>query len=370
VRLALVTPGGVDESGTERVIPAFLWLIERLARRHDVHVFAIAQEPRPREWSLLGARVHNVGTVGARRLRFQRTFAREHRVAPFDLVHALFGGSALHAIPAGVRFGIPVFTHLTGGELVRLPDIGYGDQLTLRGRLKTRAIIALSRAVSVGTTYMQRLAGDLGIPARLVPLGVALDRWPLREPRPRDPGGPARLLNVSDVRPVKDQRTLLEAAALLRARGVRFELHLAGHDTTGGAAERSDAARAVADVTHWHGLLGRDALRALVCESDLLLHSSRHEAGPMAVLEAAVAGVPTVGSNVGHVEEWASDAAVAVPPGDPAALADAVARLLDDEPRRMRLAREAQRRAVAIDADFTAASFERLYADALAGRRR
>jgi glycosyltransferase involved in cell wall biosynthesis len=61
---------------------------------------------------------------------------------------------------------------------------------------------------------------------------------------------------------------------------------------------------------------------------------------------------------------------VAVPPADPAALADAVARLLDDEPRRIRLAREAQRRAVAIDADFTAASFERLYADALANRRR
>ena len=134
--------------------------------------------------------------------------------------------------------------------------------------------------------------------------------------------------------------------------------------------ERSDAARAVADLTRWHGLLGRDALRALVCESDLLVHTSRHEAGPMAVLEAAVAGVPTVGSSVGHVEEWASDAAVAVPPGDPAALADAVARLLDDEPRRMGLAREAQRRAVAIDADFTAESFERLYADALARSRR
>ena len=83
MKLALVTPGGVDESGTTRVIPAFLWLIERLARNHDVHVFAIAQEPRPRDWTLLGARVHNVGTVGAHRLRFQRAFGREHRVAPF-----------------------------------------------------------------------------------------------------------------------------------------------------------------------------------------------------------------------------------------------------------------------------------------------
>ena len=365
MRLALVTPGGVDESGTERVIPAFLWLIERLARRHDVHVFAFAQEPEPRDWNLLGARVHNVGTVGAWRRRFQRTFAREHRDAPFDLLHALFGGSAMHAIPAGLRFGLPVVTHLTGGELVALREIGYGSQLTLRGRWGIAAATRLSRAVTVGTPHMRRLAGDLGVPARLVPLGVALDRWPIRAPRARDSSRPARLLHVSDIRPVKDHGTLLEMARLLRDRGRSFELHLAGFDTTSGATQRSDAARAVADVACWHGMLSRDALYALVCASDLLIHTSRHEAGPMAVLEAAVCGVPTVGSDVGHVNEWAPDAAVAVPVGDPRALADAVADLLDDEPRRIRHAMAAQSRAAAIDADFTASSFERLYEDVL-----
>ena len=370
MRIALVTPGGVDESGTERVIPAFLWLVERLARRHDVHVFALAQEPEPRDWSLLGARVHNIGTVGGRRRRFQRTFARAHRAAPFDVLHALFGGSATHAIAAGLRFRIPVVTHLTGDELVAMREIGYGAQLTLRGRLATRAATALSRAVTVGTPYMLRLANDLGVPARVVPLGVALDRWPVRAPRERDPSRPVRLLHVSDVRPIKDHRTLLEAATLLRERGRPFELHLAGFDTTMGAMQRSDVARAVADVTRWHGMLSRDALHARMCESDLLLHTSRHEAGPMAVLEAAVCGVPTVGTDVGHVNEWAGDAAVAVPVGDSRALADAVDAVLDDEPRRMHLAEAAQSRALAIDADFTASSFERVYEDVLSAPRR
>jgi hypothetical protein len=35
--------------------------------------------------------------------------------------------------------------------------------------------------------------------------------------------------------------------------------------------------------------------------------------------------------------------------------------LIGDEPRRLSVAREAQRRALAIDADFTAAAFERIY---------
>jgi len=365
MKLAIVTPGGVDESGTERVIPAFLWLIERLARRHDVHVFALSQEPRPRDWQLLGATVHNVGTVGARRLRFHRLFAREHRVAPFDLVHALFGGSALHALSAATWFRLPLLTHLTGGELVSLPEIGYGARLSARGRIETRLIVAASRRITVGTPHMHRMASSLGIDARLVPLGVALEKWPPCAPRVRNAMRPARLLHVADLRPVKDQPMLLRAAALLRERGVRFELHIAGFDTTNGATRQSIAARALEDVVHWHGLLGREPLRRLMEESDLLVHTSRHEAGPMAVLEAALAGVPTVGTDVGHVNEWAPDAAIAVPVGDARALADAITSLLADEPRRLSIARAAQRRSVAIDADYTALSFERLYAQVL-----
>ena len=42
MRIGLVVSGGVDRSGRERVTPSLLWLVERLARRHDVHVFVLA----------------------------------------------------------------------------------------------------------------------------------------------------------------------------------------------------------------------------------------------------------------------------------------------------------------------------------------
>jgi glycosyltransferase involved in cell wall biosynthesis len=103
-----------------------------------------------------------------------------------------------------------------------------------------------------------------------------------------------------------------------------------------------------------------------VDQADLLLVSSRHEAGPLVVLEAAVAGVPTVGTDVGHLHDWAPEAAIAVPVRDPEALARGIHALLDDEDRRMRLAHAAQQRAVARDADWTAAAIERIYAE-LAG---
>jgi len=91
--------------------------------------------------------------------------------------------------------------------------------------------------------------------------------------------------------------------------------------------------------------------------------SSRHEAGPVAMLEAAAVGVPTVGTAVGHVRDWAPDAAVAVPVGDAAALAGAIAELLRDDARRLAIARRAQELALREDADWTCARIEELYAE-------
>jgi glycosyltransferase involved in cell wall biosynthesis len=90
--------------------------------------------------------------------------------------------------------------------------------------------------------------------------------------------------------------------------------------------------------------------------------SSRHEAGPVALLEAATAAVPTVGTAVGHIVEWAPHAAAAVPVGDAIALARAIAELLANEQLRMRMALEARRRAAREDAEYTAHCFQAIYA--------
>jgi glycosyltransferase involved in cell wall biosynthesis len=92
-----------------------------------------------------------------------------------------------------------------------------------------------------------------------------------------------------------------------------------------------------------------------------MLLSSRHEAGPYVLFEAAVAGIPTVGTAVGHIAEWAPDAAVAVPVADWSALAGAIRQVLSDEDMRLRIASAAQERAMTEDADHTAACFEALY---------
>jgi glycosyltransferase involved in cell wall biosynthesis len=367
MKLAIVVPGGVSRDGVDRVIHSRLWLIERLSQRHDVHVFALSQEQEPGCWELLGARVYNAGTVPGWRRRLFAQFAAEHRRAPFRVVHAFFGGCGAYAACLGWRHHVPVLFHPSGGEFVAMSDVQYGMRSSLRGRAALRVAVMGASRITVATPYMQRLASAVGVAAERVPIGVALDRWPVAAPRGRDPLRPARLLHVGDLRPVKDQHTLLVAAKLLLELGVDFHLDIVGCDTMSGALQGSDLARDLASRTTWHGVLRRDRLRPLMESADLLLVTSRHEAGPLVVLEAAIVGVPTVGTTVGHVAEWAPEAAIAVPIGDASALARAVAALLADEPRRLAIAAAAQERAVAIDADFTAATFERIYEELAAG---
>jgi glycosyltransferase involved in cell wall biosynthesis len=173
-------------------------------------------------------------------------------------------------------------------------------------------------------------------------------------------------VHVASLNRVKDQGTLLRALRVLADRGLEFQLDVVGEDTLGGRIQALAAAFGVARHIRFHGFLAQRELRPIVESAHVALISSRHEAGPLVALEAAAAGVPTVGTAVGHIADWSPHAALAVPCQDAGALADALAAVLENEDLRLRLANEAQLRAERDDAAHTAREFGALYAQ-LAG---
>ena len=84
--------------------------------------------------------------------------------------------------------------------------------------------------------------------------------------------------------------------------------------------------------------------------SDLFCLPSYREGFPNVVIEAAVMGVPTVGTRmVGLVDSVVDgETGILVPPRDVDALADALSRMLSDEALRMRMGKAAQERARAL----------------------
>ena len=368
-RIALVVPGGVDRSGERRVIPALLALLGRLALRFDVDVFALHQEERPGHWELLGAHVHNVG-ARATRSRTVIAIAREHRRKPFALVHSIFLGSCgLISVASARLLHIPSIVHVAGGELVSLPDIQYGGLTTARGRFRELRTLKCASLVTAASEPMIARLAELGIPARRIALGVDLNAWPALPPRRRIPGAVARLLHVASLNRVKDQGTLLRAMAILKQEGRGAHLDIIGEDTLGGEVHRLAAELQLHLQVSFHGFKTLRDWRALAEAADILVVSSRHEAGPLVVLEAAIAGVPTVGTRVGHIAEWSPQAARSVRVGDASDLAAGIAQLLDDEDLRLRLAANAQERALHDDADNTARLFARAYCDLLEPHR-
>jgi glycosyltransferase involved in cell wall biosynthesis len=365
VRIALVVPGGVDRTGRERVIPALLWLIERLSSRHDVTVFALGQNEEPGEWDLLGARVVDLGRarraplpglgVGLRIARLCRLLRRTR----FDLVHAFWASPCgfLAAAAAGSR--IPLVVSLAGGELAGIPEIGYGLDLVPRERAKVRWALSRAAAITAASAPIVLEARRRGFEARLVPLGV--EEAGFLPPAPRAADGAYRLLHVADLNRVKDQATLLRALRRLLASGVPVRLDVAGEDTLSGAVQAEAARLGVSSAVTFRGRLATDRLRPFLRSADLLVLSSRHEAGPVAFVEAAACALPTVGTAVGHIAEGHPARAFAVPVGDDATLADAIVALLEDPERRLGMGAAALEWARANDAGATARRFEELY---------
>jgi glycosyltransferase involved in cell wall biosynthesis len=361
MKIALLVPGGVDRSGTVKVIPCLLWLIERLtAAGHDVHVFASRHEDRPGSWPLLGATVRNAGRRPTAAWTF-RLIAAEHRMGPFDVIHAFWSELGAIGAVASKLFRVPLVLTLPGGDVVRLPDIGYGSQLSRLGRLKFSIAARAARQINTPSRFMRSLAAKLGVDAVVVPLGVDLARWPPASPRPRDVSVPVRLLHVASLNRVKDQATLLEAIAVLRGRGVALELKIAGFDTLDGEIQRMADRMGLTDAVDFLGELTHAELRPWFDWADILVMTSRHEAGPLVTLEAAVAGIPTVGTCVGHIADLSPGAALSVPVGDARALGDAIGELATDERRRLDMAAAAQAFAIRHDADFTARTFLETY---------
>jgi glycosyltransferase involved in cell wall biosynthesis len=362
MRIALVVPGGVDRSAEYRVIPALLALIARLSLDSDVQVIALRQEAQEGEWHLAGATIHNIGSRHAG-LRALLAIYKKHRAAPFDVVHAVWSGMCgVVALIAGKVLGIPSLVHVAGGELVSIPEIDYGSAQTRRGRLREAFVLRHVSAVTAASKPTLEALSKLGIPAQRVPLGVDLTAWPPRNPVRRDNNNPARLIHVASLNRVKDQSTLLHALATLMKSGMRFEMNIVGEDTLHGEIQALAQRLNLSRVVRFWGFLTQRQLRPLVEASDLMVLSSRHETGPLATLEAAVAGVPTVGTMVGHIAEWAPDAAISVPVGDQARLAGAIHHLLENEDLRMGVAREAFKRATREDADYTAERIRAIYA--------
>lgn len=158
--------------------------------------------------------------------------------------------------------------------------------------------------------------------------------------------GPGDLFVVSAgrLKPRKGHLELVRAVALLGRSDVR--LLIAGSVSSASVAYAEDLRRAVEEsglsgrVTIDRTISHRD-MPAVLAAADVVAQPSHEEGLGLSVLEAMSSGRPVVTCSVPGIREilTAADLAVLAPPGDSAALAQALSTCLDDEGLRTSLAR-------------------------------
>jgi glycosyltransferase involved in cell wall biosynthesis len=284
-----------------------------------------------------------------------------------DLVHANMTtrGSAARKVvlcSLAMALGVKVIVHMHGADFIpfhrRLPAM-------LRWPLDT-VLRRASHVVVLGESWRGFLMREAGVPASrisVIPNGV---------PRPvvcaKPAGAGLRLLFLGRLCARKGVPDLIAALAMPVLRERCWQATIAGD---GNAAPY----RA---MLNWHclqnrvtlpGWTGREETAALLAQADILVLPSYHEALPLAVVEALAAGVAVVTTPAGAIPEFLVDgvSALLVRPGDPAALAACILRLLDDAALRASIARAGQ--AVfreRLDITFIAGRLAGLYRDIVA----
>jgi glycosyltransferase involved in cell wall biosynthesis len=141
--------------------------------------------------------------------------------------------------------------------------------------------------------------------------------------------------------PQKAHARLLEAIAASRRRGVEARFLIVGDGPLRDDLERRAHALGLDGAVRFTGT--RSDSRAIIARSDLVVFSSDWEGLAVAAIEALAAGVPVISTDVAGSAELLSTGAGLVVPRDPDAIAEAVAGLLADAPRRERMAAEGRR---------------------------
>ena len=140
------------------------------------------------------------------------------------------------------------------------------------------------------------------------------------------------VLSIATLERRKNLPTLLEAFAILRRSHPELALVLVGGDWSDRRrVEETARSLRLADGLVRTGYLPRERLASILAGARAFCFPSLFEGFGMPVAEALAAGVPVVASEHPSLDEACGDAAFRVPPTDPEAIAEALARAAFDE---------------------------------------
>lgn len=315
-----------------------------------------------------GLRVHCLQQEGPADLRWVPRLRRLVHEGRFDIVHTHMPVPAVAArlVSGKVRL---VHTEHNVWQRYRRPTY-WANALTFR---RNAAVIAVSDAVaqSMRPGLLPRPPATTEVLLHGVEHGALRSGPAARSAARTALGLPAEapvIGTVANFTPKKDQRTLLAAFAEVRRAHPEARLVMIGSGPLEEVLRQQVRSLGLGDAVLMPG--SRDDVLDLLPAFDVFTLSSLHEGLSIALIEALGSGVPAVCTRVGGVHEALRDGVdgLLVPAASAHALAEALARLLDDPGLRARYAANAVEGARRFDIGVAVERIEEIYDEVLARR--
>jgi glycosyltransferase involved in cell wall biosynthesis len=261
-----------------------------------------------------------------------------------DLLNAHYAtGYGVLAMRSGVR---PRLVSVWGSDVYDFPAISMLHRALVRRVLHSADGVA-STSHAMARQVVRVMAGrPLKREVAITPFGVDTERF---GPGPAAAPHPLVIGTVKTLAPKYGIDTLIRAFAMLAPGGSGpVRLCIAGDGPQRAELELLAQTLGVRDRVHFVGLLAHAAVPAQLQGFDIFVAASRldSESFGVAVVEASACGLPVVVTRVGGLPEVVSEGetGLIVERDDPAALALALQRLIDDGDLRSRLGRNGRAR--------------------------
>jgi glycosyltransferase involved in cell wall biosynthesis len=327
----------------EVLAPAYRGLADQTVDGVRVHRFRYA----PRPWETLThdqtapdrirERPWFLGLVPGYLAAGSRAAARVAREGGFDVLHAFW------PIPQGVlglhakrKTGLPLVSTFFGVELTWMER-----QFPFLAPLLRRIVRGSDAVTAISSYTAERLARQVpGVDPAIIPFGAAVDAPAEPPPYGWDGSGPFELLFVGRLVERKGVHLLLDALATLPAER-RPVLHVVGDGPDRARLEERARRLALGAGAVFHGFVAKEELqrRLSTCDAFVLpaVVDAKGDTEGLGVvlIEAMSYARPVIASAAGGIVDIVRDGrnGFLVPPGDAAALAAAVARMMEDPAR-------------------------------------
>lgn len=299
-------------------------------------------------WSMLTGGFAEPYTFGVRLLPWLKKHGHN-----FDIVHD--NQSLCSALLTLQRKGTPLLTTIHHPitwdrdiALAHAPDLT--SRLFIRRwhsflRMQTKVAQRLRHIVTVSESSKTDIAKAFSISTdhiHVVHNGIDAKQF---HPRPDIARHPMQLISTASAdQPLKGTTHLVRALAILRAQHADVRLTIIGKPKAGGPTEQLIEELALQETISFRNGLTTEEICELYAGASVAVVPSEYEGFGLPAGEAMACGVAVVSTDGGALPEVVGDAAIVVPVGDPAALAQGIHELLTNDARRAELASAGRQR--------------------------